>query len=207
MNGRPVHYFVLLGLLVLLAGCIDSEAPLSDPDKSTLDEKLLGKWTFEEKGTPPSQVIFEKVTAAGYPAGVMAVTMRPLAKNDPQAPQVGFVFRTELKGKTYLNLCGKMADAPAKVPAWDKVRANGFNIFKYAVKDDSLTFWFVDDEAPLKAAVTDGTLKGTVRPQGYLDFAPTVRLKDTTANVADFVAREDEKLFTAPKKVVLTRAR
>ncbi|HMF20279.1 MAG TPA: hypothetical protein VKE98_23930 [Gemmataceae bacterium] len=206
IRGRSIR-LVLPGLVFLLSGCIDSEAPLSDPDKAAPDEKLLGKWIHEDKGFKPVQFTIEKVAAPGYPTGIMKLTCRRLAKTDQETPQVGFVFRSELKGKTYLNLCGKMVDELPMLPPWNKVRANGFRIFKYSVKEHTLTFWFVDDESVLKTAVMHGKLNGTIRPMGYLDFEPTVRLKDTTANLARFLASEDEKLFSGRKKLVLTRAK
>ena len=199
--------FALLGFVLLPAGCIDSEAPLSDPDQSAPDAKLLGRWIHEERGLNPTEITIEKIVAAGYPPGLMKLTLRAVAKGDDQTPKVGYVFRTELKGKTYLNLCGQFGNSTVELPAWNKLRARGFRIFKYAAKKDTLTMWLVDDEAPLKAAVMNGVLKGTIRPQGYLDFEPTVKLKDTTANVAQFVMREDARLFSERKKGVLTRAK
>ncbi len=205
MQFNSIIRFVVLGLGFLLAGCIDSEAPLSDPEKSKPDEKVLGKWIYEEKGASQGQITIEKVGAAGFPPGIMTLTMRPRTRS--AISKVGFVFSSELKGKTYLNVFGRMVDAPAKIPTWNQVRAGGFSILKYAVKEDTLTFWVVDDESPLKTAVKNGRLKGTIRPRGYLDFEPTVKLKDTSANVAQIVLREDEKLFSERMKMVLTRTK
>ena len=199
--------FLLPLMVFALAGCIDSEAPLSDPDKAKPDEQLLGQWRSTEKLPPGSELealTIEKFSADGYPAGVMKFVM---TSKSEKKTSYNLAFRTELKGKTYLNFLDKWLDVSVKPPAWKEPGKRRFLINKYAVKDDKLTIWLVGDEAPLKKAVMEERLKGGVRPQGYLDFEPTVRLTDTTANLAKFVAKEDENLFLEQKKVVFFRSK
>jgi hypothetical protein len=194
-------------LVFLFSGCtLDSESPLSDPDNAKVDEKVLGKWINTDKDAFAQTTTVEKISAKGYPPGVMKLALRPVEAGDNPAGMFGLVFCTELKGKTYVNLCGQMVDAPAKLPAWEKVRAGQFSILKYAVEGDTLSLWHLRDEAPLETAIANGKLKGTVRKRGQFDWGPKYRVTDTTANLAQIVADADEKLFSGAK-AVLVRAK
>ena len=208
MTGQRLKYrsrpFLLLGLALMLAGCVPSEAPLSDPDKSPIDDKWMGKW--KAKGDEKLQLDIEKVGADGYPPGIVKLALS--AKDDDRPPQVGVGFCTTLKGKTYFNLIGDVGPGPLKLPAWKEVPRTDFSIFKYVVDGDTLTIFILHDPSPIETAIKSGKLKGTISDVGIsIAFRPRVRLKDTPANVAHLLLSEDEKLFSDRSKIGYVRAK
>lgn len=178
---------LLVTLLVLPAGCyIHSEAPLSDPVQAKPNEKLLGKWKVQAKDSGLT-LTAARVPAAGYPQGVMLLSFSANPTN------YTLFFCTELKGKTYVNLCGGWVQDPAALPAWDKARTGPFDIVKYAVADNTLTVWS-PNEAVVKDAIARGKLKGIPRMPPPL-AGPSVTLQDSTVNLVQFVLTEDAQLF------------
>jgi hypothetical protein len=184
---------LLLGFALLPAGCyIHSEVPLSDPDKATANEKLLGKWVAQtDVGLAVS-----KPPAEGYPPGVMMLRV---------GDNYTLFFCTESKGNTYANLCGRWVLSPAKLPTWDKARKGPFGIVKFKVADHSLVVWD-HDETLLQESVLGGKLKGIIQKPPPGDHGwPTALLQESTADLMQFVQREDKKLF--PTKGTLKRVR
>jgi len=189
---------ILPALLFLLAGCtLDSASPLGDPDKAKVDERVLGKWRIMNKEALVHSLRAEKLSAAGYPAGTLKLT---LGHGGPESENHLLAFCTELKGRTYVHLCGTMVAVSEPLPAWDKVRGT-LSILKYAVAGEMLTLYQLN-ASPLDMAVAKGELKGELRnPGGKFNIGPEYRVTDTTANLAQFVADADEKLFSGPKGV------
>jgi hypothetical protein len=212
MNGPSSRFSVsrtvLFGLLVLLAGCttIYSDNPLSDPETAKPDEKLIGEWMPKQKPKDDYlRLTVKKMDAPGYPAGTMKLILTPFEPGGTPvkggAIRVGVIFCTELKGKTFVNLCGRAIEEPAKLPAWEKLRAQGFSILKYSAAQDTLKLWYVGDESPLKTAVKNGMLKGKFQPAGPGGFGPTVRVTDTGANLARLLSKEEAWIFSGRPEV------
>jgi hypothetical protein len=196
---------VLFGLSFLLTGCDVSEAPMSDPKDAKINEKLFGTWE-EEAELPRSFLAFSKVSADGYPPGVMLMKHTSIYLG-------GFswlFFCSEIKGKTYANVCCIQISDAKKLPPWEKARTGPFKIYKFAIEDDTLVTWEVDLEV-LKNAVKTKRMKGTIREAKPGDLAPTITLQETTPRVAEFILAEDANLFPAqaafPTKVVWKRAK
>ena len=188
LSGTPVRC-LLLGLALLSAGCvIHSEAPLSDPDKATPNDKLLGEWVSPSKDDPYTLTVTK--APAGCPPGVMTLSF---------PGNYVLFFSSDIKGKTYVNLCGGWVSSPEKLPTWAKARQGPFGIVKYAVEDDSVVLWS-HDEPFLQDLVRRGKLKGTIQDTGGKYSWPTALLKESTANLAQFVLREDKKLFPTQGK-------
>jgi len=200
----------LFGLILLYAGCttISSENPLSDPDTSKADEKLLGEWTPKEKQTDTYlRLTVKKMDAPGYPAGVMKLILTPFEPDGTPVKggtiRIGAFFCTELKGKRFINLCGRCVEGPAKLPAWEKLRGQGFSIVKYSATRDTFSHWHVGDETPLKTAVKNGKLKGMFQAAGAGGFGPTVRVTDTSANLARLLSNEETRIFSGRPTVLV----
>lgn len=180
---------LLLGLALLPAGCfIHSTAPLSDPNDAPAYEKLFGSWVSQSKDNRLTLTI-RKVPAAGYPPGVMMLSFTDNPGN------YTLCFVTELKGNTYMNLCGGWVRRPDELPAWDKARNGPFGIAKFSVADNVATLWQHDD-AVLQEAVQRGKLKGIIKKPAPGDFgSPAAVLQESTAELVQFLLREDERVF------------
>lgn len=170
---------------MLPAGCvIHSEVALSDPEKATQNEKLVGKWLSESKDNPVTLTV--RKAPAGYPAGVLML-------NFPG--NYTLLFTTELEGQTYANLCGGWVGKPAELPPWDRARKGPFEIVKYTVKDDTVFLWHPNDKL-LQELVRAGKLKGIFRqPQPGTYGEPIAVLREPTQDLVQFVLREDRQLF------------
>jgi hypothetical protein len=187
-SGRALRH-LLLGLALLPAGCvIHSDVPLSDPDKATPHEKLLGKWLSESKDNPFTLTV--RKAPEGYPAGVLMLSL-----SDENPGNYTLLFTTELKGQTYANLYGGWVRKPADLPPWDKARKGPFEIVKYTVEDDTAVLW-APNEKLLQELVRAGKLKGVIQqPEPGTYGGPIAVLKEPTCDLVQFVLREDKQLF------------
>jgi hypothetical protein len=184
---------LILGLLCpLLASCVDSENPLSDPKQASLDSGLVGVWRVQDKD---GNVTYYHVGQAGanFPAGVLRVKgvtheengVLPHPDNDDM-----LVFTTTLGKNHYLNITNlsakqiqDMGDKP-----WEPSMAEGYFIYKYDIQGDKLILAGMDSEQK-KEAIKAGKIKGTIDKDNVL-------ITDTSENFARFVAAADQqKLF------------
>jgi hypothetical protein len=190
---------LVLGLALLSGGCaIHSEVPLSDPDQATPNEKLLGKWAAPSQDDAPTFTV--RKAPPGYPRGVMM-----LSHTDDNPGNYNLFFTTELNGQTYANLFGGPVRKPADLPPWDQARKGPFHIVKYQFAGDSVDIW-EHDEKWLQESVRRGKPKGVIRepPPGTYG-GPFAVLQESTADLVQFVLREDTKLFA--KKGTLKRVK
>jgi hypothetical protein len=182
---------LLLGLALLPAGCvIHSDVPLSDPDKATPNEKLLGKWLSQSRDNPFTLIV--RRAPEGYPAGIQMLSL-----NDGNPGNYTLLFTTELKGQTYANLWGGWVRKPADLPPWDKARKGQCGIVNYTVEDDTAVLW-PPNEKLLQELVRTGKRKGVIQqPEPGSYGGPIAVLKEPTQDLAQFVVCEDEQLFPA----------
>ncbi|MDY0167627.1 MAG: hypothetical protein RBS80_13855 [Thermoguttaceae bacterium] len=184
--------FVLLGTSLLIAGCDDSTVPLSDPSKATLDKNLIGLWQDHHQ----NGVTYYHVGRLGNnaPEGLMRVAVVS-HQNDGelQQPSQVVVFRSDIGGKSYLNLAGVSEEQLESIQesGWQADMLDSYILAKYQVEDDGLLLWAMDKEAK-KKAIQDGKIKGEIK-QG--DNRTRVRFTDTTENLAEFVAAAGDELF------------
>ena len=194
MNVRPTKSRALLVILAALAlawpGCrVNSETPLSDPEKSAADEKLLGTWESAYYVLAGLDfVTIEKVSRPDYPRGVMKITIS--GKDSAGAPKagglMGICFTTTLKNKRFISVAVNENKEGAELPAWDKVRnEKGYLIYKYDVNDKGLTIY---DFTGVNEAFSAGKLKG--KPVGGLNYS-SFYITDTRAKLAEFLLSED----------------
>jgi hypothetical protein len=157
--------------------------PLSDPAQAKADPRLAGTWV--------GKIDEEWMYLHLYPkegAALDLVLVGGDGKNG--AGVVVFdAFPSVIAGRSYLNLRAKVfrgeyGSDPEILPDYIFAR--------YAIaKDGALTLWHMDDEGPVKEALTSGALTGTPAAKGE-----DVRLTSDSATLAAFVARADpDKLF------------
>jgi hypothetical protein len=89
-----------------------------------------------------------------------------------------------------------------RFPTWEKASAKGYLIYKYEVTAEVLTLWS-SQSGQLEKAVKAGNLKGKWEGGPYYSY---LRITDTTANLARFLASEEgDRLFS--KDGVLKRVK
>ncbi len=102
----------LLSLIVactLLSACIvETEVFLSDPIKSTVDERLLGSWlpASPDGGTPGGHVIVSRDKK--HPGNLLTLTLKD--KDPDREPGIMQAWTTTLGNRTYLNLKAEQDD-------------------------------------------------------------------------------------------------
>jgi hypothetical protein len=158
-----------VALLGLLAGCVGSDKPLSEPTPSDADKPLYGRWQadrgahldFVELAAPTETT--PKTELANQQLMVMSCYKRTkdgraYARTDRRA------FVTTAGGKTFLNAYtekskGAVPCPPREfdIPAW-------FEFNWYKLDGDTLDLWTMDDAATLKT-VGQGLIRGERWPK------------------------------------------
>lgn len=188
----------LIGL-VFGASCIDSENPLSEPEKSQVDEQLFGLWkhqaadhtSYFHVGGPPD----------GQPAGLMQVLEVVHAEgriqNDPRwyamtATQIG---ETKfLSAAVYTKGPLHKGDLPAD---WPPEGLEGWFFWRYRVEGGRLTLAGLDEKWREKM-VQSGKIAGRKRGRETVFTAKPAELRA-------FFAKVDEEAFDDHKRFVFTR--
>ena len=187
-----VFVSLLLGACLLIAGCDDSTVPLSDPSKASLDKQLVGLWKHDHQ----NGVTYYHVGRLGgnAPEGVMRVVIVS-HQNDGelQQPSQLIAFRSDIDGKSYLNLAGATQEQLTSIQqsGWQADMLDSYILVKYRVEDDGLLLWATNKDAK-KKAIQDGKIKGEIK-EG--DGGTRIRFTDTTENLAKFVAAAGDGLF------------
>lgn len=193
MKKMQKSLLLVLGLLcLLLASCVDSDNPLSDPKQAAVDPGLLGVWRVKEKD---GEVTYYHVGQAGknFPAGMLRVKAIKHEENSvlPHPDNSDLLaFSTTLGNNHYLNVTGLGADQIETMgdSPWEPTMADGYFLFKYEIHADKLTIAGMDAQQK-KAAIKAGKIKGTTEDNKVL-------ITDTTDNLARFIAAADQdKLF------------
>jgi hypothetical protein len=185
---------LILGLLCpMLASCVDSDNPLSDPNHPTIERNLTGVWRLvEDEG----EITYYHVGLAGenFPVGMMRVRPIHFKANGVLDKPDGdlLVFATTLGKNRYLNVTGFSPENQKKVQdgKWDPSMAEGYFIFKYEIRDKKLILAGMDPEQKEKAIKT-GKIKGDIKDKNN-------RITDSTENFARLVAAPAaENLFVS----------
>lgn len=207
MNTRQLCLsFCTLMVAALLAGCDDSENPLSTPSKSKPDERLIGTWreVREEGGA------FYHVGRLGgkAPESMMRliIVTRPGEAGEIQPPSQALVFPTNISGNNYLNIAGLSHEGveSARVQGWKDRKIRSFLIMKYELQPDGdrLLVWGMQGSAKI-AMIEAERIKGQLKQQ---DHSTLGRFTDSSENVAKLVADQSERLYDG-KPLVLERVK
>jgi hypothetical protein len=167
---------------LLLTSCVtDSVNPLSSPDKSRADERLVGDW---RDGTDSDRSTCH-ITITKAPWMHVDIIPDPHSSQANDVPESYDFFPSVIGKDTFLNIVSVGKDdkgAPTKT----------YQFFRYTVSDDHvLKVWGMSNKLTA-AAVRAGKLKGLLKPSGYtVDQPPRpdfdVTLQDTSANIATFI--------------------
>ncbi|MHB8974900.1 MAG: hypothetical protein ACYC4N_31105 [Pirellulaceae bacterium] len=179
---------------LLLTSCIDSKYPLSDPQKSKPDERLVGVWRFRGDN---GEVNYCHIGHVGekLPASVMRVVNVQHMPDGKMHSGELLAFPTSLGDKTYLNAAEAKPSqfALLEEKGWTDEAINKYLIVRYQITGDVLTLQLIDQEAK-KRAVEAGMIKGMSEKDQ--DGNIRVHFTDTTENFAKFVAEAGDTLFS-----------
>ncbi len=174
---------------LLLTSCFDSKVPLSDPQKSQPDDRLVGVWRFRGGEGDWNYYHFGRA-GDELPASVLQVVYVQHSQDGNIRSGELLAFPTTLDGKTYLNVAETSPEQLQRLleKGWTDQVLHEFLIFRYQITGDALSIQWIDNELK-KKAVAAGKIKGTIEEdQGH--FA------DTTENLAKFVAESGDTLFS-----------
>jgi len=155
---KPLAFFGLLVCFFAL-GCDDSKNPLSDPQKSKVDKKLIGVW---RNPTKDGEETFYHVGHAGdkFPKGMMRVVEIDQTEGELAPPTEYLAFPTVIGSKTYLNVVWEeKLVRQLDQKGWKVDMVAGYSFVKYQFDGDKLTVFLVDDAVKAKA-IQDGKIKG-----------------------------------------------
>jgi hypothetical protein len=160
-------WLAVVGLAFTVCGC-DLDKPLSDPNTSQVDERLLGRWVGIGTSANPevegSQLFVGRHATAGNPRGMMeALSIGYDPKNQTiyglDSTRVTYVSTTKIGQIEMLNLYYEQlpvgsGDAIGARPAdfspensyqaWSKSSARYVCLFRYVVAGDQLKLYMVD---------------------------------------------------------------
>jgi hypothetical protein len=190
----------LFGLAVCFfaLGCDDSKNPLSDPQKSKADEKLIGVWRHRTKD---GEETFYHVGRAGdkFPKGMMRIVEIAHAKGEVGPPTEYLAFPTVVGDKKYLNVVWEeKLVRQLDENGWKADGIPGYSFVKYQLVGNDLTVFLMDDPAKAKA-IKDGKIKGEKHGNDLAMFT------DSTENVARFIAAADAGLWNTAEAVSFER--
>jgi hypothetical protein len=196
MKPRRTLLLVSAALGLLLTSCVDSKNPLSDPDKSKADARLVGVWRARGEDGDATYYHVGRV-GEKLPQGVLGVTGVTHRKDGRLQRSDGefLVFPTVIGDASYLNLSEGSEEQikTLEEKGWKPDTVTDYIILKYRVDGDTLLIWTMDVDAK-ERAIKAGQIKGIVRTEKD-SFTKTVEFTDTTENVRRFVASAGDGLF------------
>ena len=181
----------LLGVAVCLlaSGCDDLKKPLSDPQTSKADERLLGLW--RERSDDDATYYHVGHAGEGFPSSVLRIVAIKHGKGTVMAPEEYLAFSTVIGNKTYLNV---VLDGEKKLvkrmdeKGWKAAEVDCFTFFKYQFDGDNLIVYLIDEDAKVKA-IQGGKVKGVEKLKWAAQFT------DTTENVVRFITKAGDSLW------------
>jgi hypothetical protein len=192
---RRCSLFALAGVCLLMASCVDSKEPISDPQKAKVDPALSGVWRITDTN---GNVVYYHIGRAGgkLPEGFLRTITASHEKNGAlSGPGKLFAFSSEIGKSRFINLpivAGENFDK-LEHSGWDAKLAEGYFLAKYEVQGDTLTVWGFDKNAK-RQAIEAGKIKGTI--EKTKDGGERIYFTDTSENIAALLASPDgEKLF------------
>ena len=183
---------LLIALCALLSGCLpESKNPISSPRDSFLDTRLEGAWEAREENGPSDFYHFRRQKTAPWirivgigqdgTKGLSVITYDALS--------------TRLGAHTFLSFRALSEDG--------KIGRAGYSFARYDFDwRGRLRIYALVSESELGAAVRSGKLRGTVK--GTSSDAH-VKLTDTSARIAAFIAASDAKKLFDGKPMVLRK--
>ncbi len=184
---RTFYLAVILLLLALfLPACVpESESPISDPAKATVDKRLLGVWAGKMIGEKEDQYI-HFVEAENSITEVVLVTHQK-----KRGPGVSFyeMYPTVIGKKQYMNVKSSVHDDLKTPEQVKEMESHGYFFTRYQItKKGILKIWIMMDEE-VREAVKKGQLKGKIARGGEGD----VTITDTRENIIKYIEADHKK--------------
>ncbi|MCC6124614.1 MAG: hypothetical protein IT426_06615 [Pirellulales bacterium] len=192
---------LLVGLCFLgMSSCIDSENPLSDPEKAAPATELSGAWRVkQEDGTR-----YYHVGLAGekFPAGLLRMKIIDHSKNGELAVDENtfFVFATAIGDRHFANVTLLEPDqlAEAAKTGWKPEMFKGYWIYEYKREGDKLRLSGMDGDEK-RTLIESKKLAGVIGND-------QVSFKESSEKLAKFVTSpEAAKLFQPRGDEILER--
>jgi hypothetical protein len=213
---RTVGVSALAIVALMQTSCVvESDQPLIDIGKATLDERILGQWKSVEGDRTVLHFVGRPAGIADCPDALMVLHSVTVGSKQELSwdglPVYGFTAKV---GKDdYFHMIALAGDGDAQRPTdWKKVDIHSYLILKYAITDGRLTYWLMNLDAAAKA-IDDGKLKGVVTRSKNKDGGESkgvqgVTFKDSSANLRRFLENGgNTTLFNDKEKIVLTRVK
>lgn len=182
--------FSLAGVCLLMASCIDSKEPISDPLKAKADPALYGVW--RKTDTSGNSKYCHIGRAGGKLQNGFLHTINVSHNRDGFASISWdlIMFSSDVGKDRFLNIAVVEKENVDKLfqSGWDSKLVQGYWIAKYEVRDDTLTYWQLDFKAVRKAVET-GKIKGTIKKAQDEENRATIT--DTPENIAALLASPD----------------
>jgi hypothetical protein len=186
---HKISFFPLLLLLMGLVGCkVDSINPISSLDSSQPDEALYGVWRYQAKGELTyvhigpefSLSIGDSAAAASKRTRIILIDHKPNGITD----EAHLAHESRIGKQRYLNVVQVEEGKPV-----------GFVFVQYTLIDhNTLRFSTINDEV-LKAAISAGRIKGTIRGEG---LASETAITAESGEIENFLGHDGGKLFAKP---------
>ena len=179
-----MRYLFLFMSCCFLCSCIQSENPLSDPNKASIDKRLEGIWLVEDTDSV-NEIIFYRFTSRDD--GFMDLVIDDQSKKDLNIERFS-IFPTKLNTGYYMNV---KKYHPKNIEG-------GYSFYKYKVtNDNTLYLWAIFDIQPVVKAINDNSLRGEIKREkdGTID---SVEITDVSIKIAEFVSSHDQELFKEP---------
>jgi hypothetical protein len=188
------RWFILSAVLLLLAGCEDSNVALSDPETSKADERLIGLWRSNED--------YYHIGLAGekFPKGVMRVVWITHDRKIVCSANEFLIFPTILGEDHCLSVVMIDPEQTMRVynEGWKAVAFDTFTFFKYQVDGDKIVAWAIDGDAK-EQAIKDNKIKGVIEEDAPGKFT------DTTENLVRFITDAGDSLWDREPVMQLER--
>ena len=203
-----VRRFAIFVTFLCLPSCVESKYPISDPDQSKLDLRLVGAWRDVDKESARAREGFLFIGRAAYakcPPGLMTVLL--VGHNKDKTVHVKRLmdfFPTRLGQENYAN-CFQGYSVPGSDvgPRWDRSRVGNYVFMKYAVQGDRLTVWKMS-AAAAEATVSKRQLAGLIEERGLLKWK-TILLTDDRALSRFLMGHGGRVLFPDAERMCYTR--
>lgn len=183
---RIFHFSIILLIssLILTACVPESENPISDPAKATVDKRLLGVWAGKMSGEKEDQYI-HFVEAENSITEVVLVSHQK-----KRGPGVSFykMYPTTIGKNQYMNVKSSVPDDLKSPEQVKKLESHGYFFTRYRISEKGiLKIWIMMDEE-VSEAVKNGQLKGKIA-KGDGD----VTITDTRENIIKFIEADHKK--------------
>ena len=176
MIKRVFSVVFLVAVIFTLSSCGPAEfdKPLSDHQKATIDNDLIGMWHSKEADTD-----YYVVFGASDKTRLMDVVCIGNEKGEGVDVATFNAFPTYSKERRYLNM-RMVTQLRMDIIGSDKKKySDKYLVARYEVSNNYLKLWYVSDIA-LHEAIKNGVLKGEINRQGHT-------LSDSAENVLKFL--------------------